>query len=243
MAFLADFVKGFADKKVSEMDEEKKRLAEMDEWEKKLLFQQKLEEAASKKKPTGQRIEGSEVIFTNAYGEEVFRRPASEFEIKGQQAAASELDAKLYQNDPERLKAAEARAEAESRSAINARNASAAASMASADESRQRTKNAAYELDTTQDMMGDLGPPSGRGFPGAIGAATGGAGDLRYNAGDLAKLARVEGALKAEVTRIKEPAKKQQILDSIKALENAPLAQRIQTLNAIAAELDLVTPE
>lgn len=139
MAFLADFVKGFADKKVSEMDEEKKRLAEMDEWEKKLLFQQKLEEAATKKKPTGSRLEGSMMVYTNAYGEEVFRRAATEMEIKQGQAAGSELDAKLFENDPQRMRDRAALEERVKRGQLTAAEAQAEAQRANAGESRART--------------------------------------------------------------------------------------------------------
>lgn len=240
MAFLAGFVKGFADQAVADADAERKRMAEMDDWQKKQLFMQKLEENAAKKKPVSSRFENGKMIYVNAYGEPVFERQATEQERLATEASVAEARGTIYKNDEKNLRKQDEEASAVRRAQINASNASSAASAASAENTRLRTKIGEYELNATQDMMGDLGPPSMRGMPGAIGAATGGGtSGLRYNAGDLAKLARVEGALVEEAKRTNNT----ELAGIIESTKGMPLEERIQALNSIAAELGVIRAE
>jgi hypothetical protein len=244
MSGLLSFIKGFADKNIADRDEERRRLAKMDEEERKLMFAQKLEEQALKRKPVGSRFENGQMVYFNAYGETVFQRPATKQEQLSSQAAEAELGAKIHQNSPERLKAEDERAKLKDQAYLRTQEAQARAANASAAEADQRRKVSEYELGATQDIMGDLGPPSGRGFPGAIGAATGrgaGASSLRYNAGDLANVARVEGALIDYANNVeKDPNKVKEIKGIIESTKSLPLDERIQILNATAAQLGIV---
>lgn len=175
MAFLAGFVKGFADRAVSDADAQRERTAEMDDWERKQLFMQKLEENAAKRKPVGSRFENGKMVYFNAYGESVFEREASQQEMLATQASDAEAKGMIYKNDPERLKQADEEARLTSAAQRNASNASAASAMERARTERYtRTKQVAEDNiplppGGVPSLPSGVSPGRGRG---AMGAAT-----------------------------------------------------------------------